>query len=700
MAAQQYQPQFNMQNQQQHNMMAAQTSNAFYNQNPTTQLQPYAQQQHHESWNGMGPSRFAMVPRTGHVMVDPITEPSLYTEFLNDDVNSWTANYTDPDYLMSPSEPMVPPQEYMFGFTTQETAQRSQHRMSQGSSLQSPVELRFNGSLQSPVQSNFINYDASSALIKDNYINTNPYNPSSPTNSSVGQYSQVFYQTAISPQASAASPGSSEGKMSHQHSDSEMYDALPPQHPNPTFFHSHSSARGSASPARPVPEISFDASPEPEMSRRESSTSKNLSKSGGRALGTHLDPIVAESAHNMRKIVACWHCVLQRDKCGPGDTCERCQKRSQRPNADCGLGCSRIKLVDLAASFLPHLITQMHEDSFLTQFVAQHIHQWNNVELTVMMTCGQDHMPRIPVKVYEFVPKGDALLVQLQYRTHPGSNKRVMHQKQSPPLGMVHINYNEEKKYENYVSDIVDNHLDAFGELCWMEDDNDFQQKLFRLMTRVKPKNDDEAKLFRDVYRLIVVTFIMSHTLTIAPETKYATLSRMHSFNGRNETYTSPRMTNRQLKYFFSRVQRSIQNALLNKLQQIFKSSKGCEKWLAAFVTVVGMCMALEDQQKTIHLVQTTKSNTEGLDERDAQNHADHANRDIDAQMHFIQQIFRWKYNRKHNPLLNPDHDWEKEAGFGDESSVNFVRQVAQLVRENSKSYSRHSHISLLTSNS
>jgi hypothetical protein len=250
---------------------------------------------------------------------------------------------------------------------------------------------------------------------------------------------------------------------------------------------------------------------------------------------------------------------------------------------------------------------------------------------------------------------------------------------------MVHINYNEEKKYEKYVSDIVDNHLDAFGELCWMEDDNDFHQKLFRLMTRVKPKSEDEQKLFREVNRFIVVTFIMSHTLTIAPETKYATLSRMHSFNGSNDTYTSPRMTNRQLKYFFSRVQQSIQTSLLNKLQQIFKSSKGCDKWLAAFITIVGMCMALEDQQKTIHLVQTTKSTTEGLDVRDAQAHADHANREIDTQMHFIQQVFRWKYNRKHNPLLNADHDWEKEVGFGDAGSVNFVRQVAQLVKENSK---------------
>lgn len=102
-------------------------------------------------------------------------------------------------------------------------------------------------------------------------------------------------------------------------------------------------------------------------------------------------------------------------------------------------------------------------------------------------------MPRIPVKVYEFVPKTNELLVQLQYRTDPKTLQRVQVRKQSPALGMVHINHNEEKKYDKYINDIVDHHLDAFGELCWMEDDNDFQQKLFRLMTRVKPKSDDEV---------------------------------------------------------------------------------------------------------------------------------------------------------------------------------------------------------------
>ena len=627
-----------------------------------------------------------MVPRSGHVIFDPVTDPVNYSDFLND-VDSWTIHYTDPSFLISPSEPTVPPQDNHFPTTAHNLTHRPHTHIAQTHvQNQSPIEMHLTRASPPPDQQNFVNYNASSALFTESYITENQYPPASPASSTVGPNSRSPYQPAISP--TAASPGSPDGMVSsYHHSDSGMMlDPFPAQQFNNMHVPQVPSMNANFPPTKNVPEMSFDASPEPESSRL-SAASKALNKSGGRALGTHLEPTVAKAAHDMRKIVACWHCVLQRDKCGPGDICERCMKRSQRPNADCGLGCSRIKLVDLSAYFLPALVTQMHEDSNLTHFVSQYIHQWDNVELTVWMTCGQHSMPRIPVKVYEFVPRGNALLAQIQYVTDKVTHKRVAVEKQSPALGMVHINYNEEKKYDKYVADIVDNHLDAFGELCWMEDDNDFQQRLFKLMTRVKPKSDDEAKLLREVYRLIVVTFIMSHTLTIAEETKVATLSRMHSYGGRNsyvDNFTSPRMTNRQLKYFFSRLQRSIQATVLNKLQQIFKSSKGCDKWLAAFVAVLGMCMALEDQQTTIHVVMSTKSKTEGMDQRDAQGQADIACREIDARMHFIQQIFRWKYNRKCNPMRNAEHDWDKEVGFGDASSVNFVRQVAQLVKDNS----------------
>ena len=349
---------------------------------------------------------------------------------------------------------------------------------------------------------------------------------------------------------------------------------------------------------------------------------------------------------------------------------------------------------------------QIHEDSHLTHFVSQFIHRWGNQEINVYLTCEQRTMPRMQVKVYEFSPRGEELLVQLQYQTNPTTQERYTVRKRSPALGMVHINHNEEKKYDKYLNDIVDNHLDAFGDICWAEDDNDFSPCLFKIMMRVKAKSDDEvrhttlltlkanypqAKLIREVLRLVVCTYIMSHTLTIAEETKTQTLSQMHSYTDPSiyvQNYTSPRMASRQLKYFFARLQRSALTSVLNKLQQIFKSSKGCDKWLMAFVAVVGMAMAHEDQQKTIHQVMATRAVVEGFDPRDAQAQADIANREVDQRMNFISSIFRWKYNRKCNPLRDCEQDWEKETGFGDDTSVTFVRSVAQLVKENSKSMS------------
>lgn len=168
-----------------------------------------------------------------------------------------------------------------------------------------------------------------------------------------------------------------------------------------------------------------------------------------------------------------------------------------------------------------------------------------------------------------------------------------------------------------------------------------------------------------------------------------ASLSRMRGIYNPSmyvDNFTVPRMTARQIKYYVARIQRNILNTVLNKLQQIFKSSKGCDKWMAAFIAVIGLGMAHEDQQKTLHVVMETKHTTEGINRLDAQARANHACREIDSRMDFICQIFRWKYNRKWNPLRDSDHDWRGELGFGDKDSVEFIKAVSQLVKENSMS--------------
>ncbi|PVI00548.1 hypothetical protein DM02DRAFT_708049 [Periconia macrospinosa] len=686
------QTQFTMQSRPLQADIPPQSYQTFYGQSYTDQ--PPRQ----DPWSGQGPLRNPNIPRSGVVVFDPVTDPYAAFSSMND-TTSWTANNTDPNYLVSPNDPVAPPQDF-FSVATQDflpsqSRQQAQYHMPNHMHIErdNPIQMRLTAASPPPGPQTFVNYNATSPLFTDTY--TTEHHPRPTLITSI--------EMPNSPIPLASSPGGSDSMMSSSYSDQGINNS-----PHETrFMASTSPIEVARSPARSIPEVTFEiSSPEPEGHmpgpiRRSRDQAKNMSRPGGRALGTHLEPKVAKAAHDMRKTVACWHCVLQRDKCGPGDICERCFKRAQRPNADCGLGCSRTKLIELAHYFLPSLVMQIHEDTNLMRFVSQFISQWNNKELVIYMTCSQKNMPHLPVKVYEFSPLGKELLEQIQYRTDPRTQQRIAVVKQSPPLGMVHINYNEEKKYDNYVSDIVDHHIDSFAEICWAEDDNDFAPRLFKLMTRVKLKNEDENKLVREVYRLIVTTYIMSHTLTMVEKYKKRTLQELHSPIPIDQysDFTSPRMTNRQLKYFFARLQRSILATVLNKLQQIMKSSKGCDKWVAAFICVVGLCMAHEDQQKTVHQVMATRAATENMDMRDAQTQAEFACREIDSRMNFISQIFRYKYNRKCNPLKDPDHEWEKEVGFGDESSALFVRNVAQLVKENTDYLQQRQSISISASN-
>jgi hypothetical protein len=339
----------------------------------------------------------------------------------------------------------------------------------------------------------------------------------------------------------------------------------------------------------------------------------------------------------------------------------------------------------------------MHENSQLTNFVTLHIRQWSNVEVTLRLTCGQG-LPYISCKVYEFAPKTQELLRQFQYTTDTRTGECIREQKSSPPLGMIQLNHKDEQRYDRYINDIVDNYLVHFAYACFAEEQHDFQRTLFLMMTRLRPKADDEVKLLKEVFRLIVVTYIMGHTLTIQEETKEQSLRQLRSYiPGVYASFCSPRMTNRQLKYFFCRLHQTIMTNVLNKLQQIFKSSKGCDKWTSAFCAVLGLAMAHEDNQKTIHLVTQTKAASHEMSVQDAEAQSDATCEDIDGKFSFIMGIFRWKYNRGYNPLRDSEQDWMSK--LKDPGAIQFARDVSILVRENTGYLDRRQRIKICTAN-
>src|SRR5689334_23201095 len=105
--AQQYHhPQVHTQMHHATNMQTTQVHHNTFTQNYTTQ--PPRQ----DPWNGQAPARSPITPRSGGVIFDPMTDTVNYSEYPNlNSVESWRLNYTDPNYLLSPSEQVPPPQE-------------------------------------------------------------------------------------------------------------------------------------------------------------------------------------------------------------------------------------------------------------------------------------------------------------------------------------------------------------------------------------------------------------------------------------------------------------------------------------------------------------------------------------------------------------------------------------------------------------
>lgn len=302
--SQQFQAQYTLPARQVQNVMAPQSFHNFGNQNYTNQ--PPAQ----DPWNGQGPPRNPITPRPGIAVFDPMTDPVDYSGSAYMSVDYWASNNTDPNYLISPNAVEAPQELFPMAPFMQ---QPDNNRADAQSQIQdtSPIEMRLITASPSPDSQNFVNYTAESDLFTSNYVTGSGFSPALVT---------PVDQTPNSPLASASSPGGSDAIFSsYQCSDPGMdLDPYPFEGFNTHFVPPPSSVEMEPSPSRMMQSDGLlDVSPEPEpkpQPTRRSGATKGSGRPGGRALGTHLEPKVAKAAHDMRKIAACWHCVLQRDK--------------------------------------------------------------------------------------------------------------------------------------------------------------------------------------------------------------------------------------------------------------------------------------------------------------------------------------------------------------------------------------------------
>lgn len=144
-------------------------------------------------------------------------------------------------------------------------------------------------------------------------------------------------------------------------------------------------------------------------------------------------------------------------------------------------------------------------------------------------------------------------------------------------------------------------------------------------------------------------------------------------------------LLNRQLQSVFVRIQQSILSEVLDKLQNILKSSNGRSHWMLAFITVIGLAMTNEMQQQKLYLAQNSISRAGGFNGVSANATAAKACLEIDYHTAFIFDLFRTKYGRRYNPLIS-DQEIQGSVGFDDQTSALFIRQLRHLIMDNGES--------------
>lgn len=158
---------------------------------------------------------------------------------------------------------------------------------------------------------------------------------------------------------------------------------------------------------------------------------------------------------------------------------------------------------------------------------------------------------------------------------------------------------------------------------------------------------------------MMIINYIMARTLTIAEDTLYTVLSSVrHSHRPESvPRHTSPRLANRQLKFFFAVLRNNIYEKLL-KWQQATLHSAGKKDatWLQTFCVMLGFAMVLEDVQRTIQLQAETAFKRGEQTHEYAFQQASNACERIDARFKLLVGLFQCKYR---------DRKWGSKGSFG-----------------------------------
>ncbi|KAL8784708.1 MAG: hypothetical protein Q9213_003804 [Squamulea squamosa] len=355
----------------------------------------------------------------------------------------------------------------------------------------------------------------------------------------------------------------------------------------------------------------------------------------------------------------CWSCALQRNECefeNPWDeTCIGCQRKRK---ASLLTHCIRERLPDLTSVFIPTSLAEMHDPGNLRRFAARHISRWLDNHFVVLVSWGHGFRP-IKVVATEAECVGDTLLFQNQYRLDLTTKQYDLVQVPSPPLGMQLMAVVEWRaKLGGYLEEILRKSFRRFPEVCFRGDDcrveKDFLLPIFDFHEVVEGR----AKfLVHQALKLVLLTFIMTHSLTIVEDTRdsvyWQLKNRPENLFGQ---HTCARFLNKQMKFLLCTIHGDVLKDVLNRVQDTLRVSNKKSLWAPLFASMVILAMSIESLQVTVRCKEETDKQEGTIGALDTK--ADEEIALMDEKFDLLRRIFHQGYRtlqpKGYNPIRNP----------------------------------------------
>ncbi|KAL9633462.1 MAG: hypothetical protein Q9204_003383 [Flavoplaca sp. TL-2023a] len=403
--------------------------------------------------------------------------------------------------------------------------------------------------------------------------------------------------------------------------------------------------------------------------------------------GRRHQPLNSHSRQNAKIIRQaqgqCWSCILQRNPCHFKTKldviCAGCTKKRMPSLLPI---CLRIRLQELTRDFIPASLADLRDTMRLRAFARARIHCWLDNHFEVCIMWAHEFRP-IKVGVTEIEPEGTSLLLQNQYRLNLLTNQYDLFQAPSPPLGIQLMFVREWRvRLDGYLEEIIRGSFGRFPAICFRGDEcrveKDFLIPIFNYHEAVTGR---EKALVHQALKLVLLTFIMTHSLTIVEDTKEFVYKQLRN-KPKNPfgNHTCARLLNKQIKYLLSTLHEDVLRDVLNRVQDTLRHSKRKDLWAPLFASIVILAMTIESLEVTVRCKAETDKQEGTIDQDDRK--ADEEIARMDDRFDLLRRLFHQGYRTLLPKGFNPLRDLTDRSQLVDNASRTLAAKAGNIVMQ------------------